>query len=311
MTLAFAGRRLLPIMALALLSSTFTTPAEAQLGSLRRAAGRRVEQKAEDRVAAATLIPPTFTATTIEITAERLDRYTAAMETRKAAMAGNRQRYERMQAEITGLRESSQRAYNAKDLDAHQSASNRYADCREDVVDAMEEDGERQTQAMQQRMMTDPAGAQRDPKVKQLMAVISAMGAAQQSGDTAAIRRATERMGTVMGVTIDSAAIDRKAVPKCGARPAKPRSMIVTDSLSRRADSVSTAANAMMTASGGVKGSEVGMTDVQARMMWERIQSWLNGVQDSAPITRTFTKAEYDLLLARRGALRKAFANSE
>ena len=311
MTLAFAGRRLLPIMALALLSSTFTTPAEAQLGSLRRAAGRRVEQKAEDRVAAATLIPPTFTATTIEITAERLDRYTAAMETRKAAMAGNRQRYERMQTEISGLRESSQRAYNAKDLDAHQSASTRYADCRDDVVDAMEEDGERQTQAMQQRMMTDPVGAQRDPKVKQLMAVISAMGAAQQSGDTAAIRRASERMVTVMGVTIDSAAIDRKAVPKCGARPAKPRSMIVTDSLSRRADSVSTAANALSSNSGGVKGSEVGMTDVQARMMWERIQSWLNGVQDSAPITRTFTKAEYDLLLARRGALRKAFANSE
>jgi len=311
MTLAFAGRRSLPLVALALLSATLTTPARAQLGALRRAAERRVEQKAEDRVVQATLIPPNFSATTIEITAERLDRYTAAMETRRAAMTSNRQRYDRMQAEISGLRESSQRADNAKDRNVYEAANQRYGDCRGDVVNAMEEDGERQTQAMQQRMMTDPVGAQRDPKVKQLAAVISAMAAAQQSGDTAAILRATERMGAVMGVTIDSAAIDRRAVPKCGARPAKPRSMIITDSLSRRADSVSTAANALINASGGVKGNEVGMTDVQARMMWERIQSWLNGVQDSAPITRTFTKAEYELLLARRGALRKAFSNTE
>jgi hypothetical protein len=311
MTLASACRRALPLVAVALLSSTFTTPVQAQLGALRRAAERRVEQKAEDRVTQATLIPPTFDATTIEITAERLDRYIAAMEARKAMMASNRQRYERMQEEISGLRESAQRSDNAKERDAYESAGMRYADCRGDVVTAMEEEAERQTQAMQQRMMTDPLGAQRDPKVKQLMAVISAVAAAQQSGDTAAIRRATERMGAVMGVTIDSAAIDRKAIPKCGARPVKPRSMLITDSLSHRADSVSKAANALVSSSGGVKGSEVGTTDAQAWTIWERIQSWLNGVQDGAPITRTFSKEEYQQLLAKRAAVRKAFANSE
>jgi len=52
------------------------------------------------------------------------------------------------------------------------------------------------------------------------------------------------------------------------------------------------------------------MTDLQARMMWERVQSWLNGMQKAAPITRTFTKAEYDLLVSRRSDLRKAFSGS-
>jgi len=311
MTHTLACRRSLPLVVLALLSTALASPAHAQLGALRRAAERRVEQKAEDKVTAATLIPPTFDATTIELTAERLDRYAAAMETRKAAMAGNRQRYEALQAEASTLREAAQRAENIRERDGYDRASERYQDCRGDVVSAMESDSEQQMEALSQRIMTNPVAAQRDPKMKQISAAISAMGAAQQSGDTAAIRRATERMGALMGIAIDSATIDRKAAPKCGARPVKPRSMVVRDSLSSRAQTVSAEANALMRSNGGVKGSEVGMTDVQARMMWERIQSWLNGVQDSAPITRTFTKAEYDLLLARRGALRKAFANAE
>ena len=53
------------------------------------------------------------------------------------------------------------------------------------------------------------------------------------------------------------------------------------------------------------------MTSVQARMFWERIASWLAGMRQDVPITRTFTKSEYDLLTARRSALRRAFSGSE
>lgn len=307
--------RTLPFVASLALLVVVAAPAQGQLGGLRRAVERRVEKKAEerveDRVTAATLIPPTFDATTIELTAERLDRYTAAMEKRRTALAANRQRYEAMQTEISGLREASQRADNPKEREAYNNADQRYDRCRSDVVRAMEEESERQIMSITTRMQADPVGMQKDPKVREIMVGMQAMVAAQQSGDTAAIRRTTARMQTLMGSVTDSAAIDRKATPKCGARPAMPRSMVVSDSLSKRADARSTEANALLSTSGGVKGSEVGMTDAQARMIWERIQSWLNGVQDSAPITRTFSRAEYDLLIARRGALRKAFANSE
>ncbi|MES3034384.1 MAG: hypothetical protein V4813_10370 [Gemmatimonadota bacterium] len=311
MPLPRACLRALPLVTLALVACGLAQPAEAQLGALRRAAERRVEQKAEDRVASATLIPPVFDNTTLELTAERLDRYTAAMETLKRTRAQNRRRYDAMQGQISEARDAAQRAENPAERQAYERSTDRYRDCRNDVVEAIEKEVETQMQQVMQRMQSDPMGAQRDPKVKEMQAGMNAVVAAQQSGDTVAVRRATARMQAAMGMVTDSAAIDRKAVAKCGARPARPRSVVLADSLSKRATALQADANALISTSGGVKGSEVGMTDVQARMVWERIQSWLNGVQDSAPITRTFSKSEYDLLLARRGALRKAFANSE
>lgn len=311
MPLPRALRRAVPLLTIAVVATGYTQPAQAQLGALRRAAERRVEQKAEDRVASATLIPPVFDATTVELTAERLDRYMAAMEKLKGTRAQNRQRYDAMQTQISAAREAAQRADNPKERQGYERSADRYRDCRNDVVEALEAASEAQMTQMSQRMQRDPAGSLNDPKVKQFQSAMTTMAAAQQAGDTAGVRRATERMQGVMGMVVDSAAIDGKAAAKCGARPQKPRSMVLADSLGKHAEQLQVDANALVSTTGGVKGSEVGMTDVQARMVWERIQSWLNGVQDSAPITRTFAKAEYDLLLARRGALRKAFANSE
>ena len=289
--------------------------AHAQFGGLRRAAERRVEktaeQRAADRITAATLIPPAFDGRTVELTAERLDRYTAAMETRKITLAANRQRYDAMQAEIRSLKDAAQRADNSRERDTFSKDKDRYSECRNGIQEAMEAESERQVQVMTQRMISAPGAAQRDPKVREMIAAVTAATTAQQAGDSVATRRAAERLARAFGMEMDSAALDRKAIPKCGARPAKPRSMVVSDSLVTLANAKETEANALVGATGGVKGREVGMTDEQARTVWERIQSWLNGVQDSAPITRTFTRAEYDLLVARRNSLRKAFANSE
>ncbi len=308
-------RLVVPLVGAAVLCTALAAPAEAQLGGLRRAVERRVEKKAEekveDRIAAATLIPPTFDATTIEITGDRLDRYIAAMETRKASLASNRQRYDAMQSQISAMREAAQKADIPAERRRFEDAENKYRECRSEVVSALEQESERQMTSITTRMQADPVGMQNDPKVRAIVSGMQALVAAQQSGDSAAVQRATARIQSLMGVVSDSASIDRRAATKCGARPAKPRSMVVSDSLSKRATAMTSDANALLSTSGGVKGAEVGMTDAQARMFWERIQSWLNGVQDSAPITRAFTRAEYDLLLARRAALRKAFANSE
>jgi hypothetical protein len=84
--------------------------------------------------------------------------------------------------------------------------------------------------------------------------------------------------------------------------------MVRKEALEARSDSTRSAANALLKASGGVKGAEVGMTNLQAEMFWERIMSWLNGMRQDALLTRTFTKAEYDLLVARRRELRAAFS---
>jgi hypothetical protein len=310
-----AWHRVLPLLAAVTLAASLSTAAHAQLGGLRRAVERRVEKKAEekveDRIVAATLIPPTFDSRTVEITAERLDRYTAAMERRKVALAANRQRYDAMQGEISALTEAAQRADNPAERRSYEQADSRYRDCRRGVLRATEAEGEKQIQALTARMQANPVGMQNDPKVREMMASMQALGQAQQSGDSAAVARATERMQRAVLGAVDSATIDRKAASTCGARPVQPRSVILSDSLSMVVRVKGTEANALRTTAGGVRGSEVGLTDEQARAMWERIMSWLNGVSESAPITRTFTRAEYDLLLERRSALKKVFADAE
>ncbi len=283
-------------------------PARAQLGALRRAAGKAVEQKAEDRSNAAMLIAPTFDATTIEITPERLDRYTAAMLRLKSQRAEMQRRYESMQTQVNALTDSARASDNDLDRNTFERRSTAYGECRSGVQQAADATVERKQQEMMARMQRDPVGSQNDPKVKELMAVMQAMGAAQQSGDEAAIKRAQDNLMRLAGAVTDSASLDRAAVAKCGARPVKPASMVRSEAFQARADSTRSAANALMSSSGGVKGNEVGMTDLQAHMFWERIMSMLNGMRQDALITRTFTKAEYDLLVARRGELRSAFS---
>lgn len=285
-------------------------PVQAQLGALRRAVERKVDQSAEDRMNAASLVAPTFDNTTVEITADRLDRYMAAMQTQKAQVARNRQRYEAMQADAAALREAAAKADNSRDRDTYERAASSYSECRSNAWQAVEAEQERKMQELGARIQRDPVGAQKDPKMKEIMAALQESARAQQSRDAAAMARTQERLVSLMGAATDSVAIDKLALPKCGARPAKPRSMIIRDSLSARATQLDREANALNATSGGVAGSEVGMTDLQSRMMWERVQSWLNGMQKDAPITRTFTKPEYDLLVSRRGDLRKAFSGS-
>jgi hypothetical protein len=304
-------RSLLAVGSLILATMSLAAPAQAQLGGLRRAAERRVEQKAEDRVQVANLIEPTFDNTTLEITSDRLDKYLVAMQRVKAQRGANQQRYEAMRAQSSALTDSANAATNERERQAFERADNTYGQCRQAVRTAAEAEQERKGEALRQRMQRDPIGAQSDPQVKQMMAVVQEIGAAQQSGDTAAVRRAQEKMTRMFGVSTDSVSLDRSATPKCGARPVKPASMVRAEAFHARADSVERESRGLNLASGAVKGAEVGMTDVQARMFWERIASWLAGMRNDAPITRTFAKAEYDILVAKRGDLRRAFSGSE
>lgn len=291
-----------------LLLSVLSVSAQAQLGALRRAAGKAVEQKAEDRSQAAMLIEPTFDATTIEITAERLDRYTAAMEKLKSQRAANQQRYEQMQTQVNALNDSARASDNDRERNTFERSTTTYSTCRSGVQKAADAAAEQKTQELTARMQRDPVGSQNDPTFKEMMAVMQEMATAQQSGDAAALRRAQDRMMRVTGAVTDSASLDRAAAAKCGARPSKPASMVRKAAFEARSDSTRSAANALLTGAGGVKGSEVGMSNLQAQMFWERIMSWMNGMKQDAVITRTFTKAEYDLLVARRRELRSAFS---
>ena len=134
--------------------------------------------------------------------------------------------------------------------------------------------------------------------------------AAQQKGDPAEVQRLMTQYQALLGGIPDSASLDKAALPKCGARPVKPASMVQAAALNARADSLHVLVQGLEGSGTGVMGAAVGMTDVQAHMVWERIASWLSGMRKDAPITVTFTRAEYDELVSRRSALRKAFNGS-
>ena len=314
---AYRSKRFLVHSVLLLAGLLVTSlPAEAQLGgALRRAAGRKaeqkVEEKAEDRVVAATLIAPTFDGTRVEITGERLDRYIAAMQKMQGERAQNRKRYDALQQQAADLREQAVKANNEAERNAFLRAGERHHECRNEIREKLEADAQKSSDELEARIQRDPVGALQDPRVKKMQAIMMEMASAQQRGDAATVDRTHAQLIQLMGAATDSVSLDRAALPRCGARPTPPASVIRADALSARAEALVKEANALLSLTGGVKGADVGLSDVQSRMVWERIQSWLNGVQDSAPITRTFSRAEYDLLVARRGALRAAFSGAE
>jgi hypothetical protein len=310
---SFANRRTIALAALFSVSlAAVSTPVHAQLGGLRRAVERRVEQKAEDRVAVGKLIEPTFDATTVEITGERLDRYVAALERRNAQRAQRQQAYTDMNNRVVATRDSAAALRDGPEMTAYNTAVNRYSECRSGVQRELNQRQEQQGAALQARFQSNPMAAQSDPKMKAMMASMQEISAASQRGDTVAVRTAQERMFAAMGIPLtDSASVDKAAVSRCGARPAVPASKLRAERLSARTDSLGRELAVLGGRGRGIAGSEVGMTDAQSRMFWERVASWLNGMRDGAPVTLTFSRAEYDLLVARRGDLRKAFNGGE
>jgi hypothetical protein len=295
------------VAAVVLLCSAASSGASAQLGGLRRAVERRVEQKAEDKAAIGMLVEPTFDATTIEITAERLNRFMPMMEQRRADAAARRQAADDRQSLLVAIRDSASQANERGNRREFERQASRYATCRSAYRDSLETASERRQQELQQRMQANPLAAQSDPQFKRMMALGAQIADAQQRGDTAAVTRLTGQMMGIFGsaALVDSAALDRSAVPKCGARPAKNADLVKADRYEARAAEM---ARESSSGRNPFVGSSVGMTDAQARMFWERVQSWLNGMRREAPVTVTFTRAEYELMVSRRGELRKAFS---
>ena len=301
----------MPALLVALSTVVLSGAVEAQFGILKRAAERRVEQKVDDKANIAMLVQPTFDNTTIEITAARLAVYQAAMEKRKSQAAQNRAAIEAMYQRASATRDSANAAQVPAERDAFERNTTRYNDCRRQVTEALEATAEQKMQATMTQMQTNPSAAQTDPKLKAMFALVNEIGAAQARGDAAAVQLAQTKMMAMFSIVTDSAAIDRSAVAKCGARPVKPASMVRSAVLNARADALEQEARTLRGSGVGVRGAEVGMTDVQSRMFWERIASWLTGMRRDAPITVTFTRSEYDLLLGGGGGLRAAFSGSE
>ena len=304
-------RRAVRRLAVVMLSlASLEQPAQAQFGLAKRAVQRRVEQKADDKLGAGNLIDPTFDNTTLEITAERFDKWLAAAARREAEASKNRALQSAVQAQESAVSDSAQKAHNSRESEAYSRSTERFQTCRSEISVANNAEMERKSQAFVAQFQANPTALQNSAQGKAIMSIMQEVQAAAAKGDQAAMQRAQMKLEGLMGMTSpDSASIDRASAAKCGARPVRPASMVLEDRLHAKSDSLIKIVRSYDSGGGQMRGEAVGMSDVQAHMFWERLAAFSSGQRPDAPITRMFTKSEYDLLVSRRGDVHKALSS--
>jgi hypothetical protein len=284
-------------------------PLHAQFGALRRAvekkAADRVDQGVEDRTNAAMLQPPTFDATTVELTDAILDRWVAAHEAIRSQRASQQGGVDRFEAEAGARNDSATALERPDERRRYEQEHDRYRQCESEVRHAADADAQRAQAALEARMKADPMRATSDPQVKRLTEAMQAMAEAQARGDTAAARRSHDAVIRAAG-GLDEAGLRRATTTRCGAAPSEPRWMVAQTALRLRADSSRAKTARERSVLARPTGTALGVSDVAAAMVEERIMSFLAGMRPSAPITVRFTKLEYDRLVKRRGELSRA-----
>ena len=305
-------RGLGPLSLTCCLLALAAVPAQAQLGGLmKRAVEKRVGQKVDDQANIAMLVDPVFDETTVELTSARLQAYAAAAEKKKATAAADRAKASTMRDHISALQDSARAVQRPKEEDAYEQSTRRYEACRDGVREALDEAAEARIAQTAAQMQANPIAAQNDPKMKEMMKLVQQIGAAQQKGDAAEVQRLTQRYQAMFNQVTDSAAIDKAAASKCGARPTKPQSMVRAAAYYSQANAEQKEVDKLEGANGAVLGSAIGLTDEQAHMMWDRIMAFLSGAaRKEVPLTYTFTRKEYDNLIQNRSPLAKALRGS-
>ncbi len=289
-------------------------PLHAQFGALRRAveqkAGERVEQRADDRANVALLQPPTFDGTTVELTDAILDGYVAAYTRLGATRATRQAEADRLHA-LASAQEDSARAIesrNERDRQRHERSADTWRTCADRVRDERDAAAEKAAEAFAARLQANPVAAQNDPTMRKATELMTRMAAAQSRGDGKEVERIQGELQKVLGSigTADSASTATATRTRCGAEPATPAWVVQATALHERSRATRALANAKTASAGRPSAADLGLTDVQAAMVEERIASWLGGMRASAPLTVRFTRAEYDRLVSRRDAIRRA-----
>lgn len=309
-----------PAAAALVLAVVMAVPAtsHAQFGALRRAverkAGEQVDQRVDDKANLALLQEPTFDGTTVELTDALLDRYIAGLERIKATRAQRRAESDRLMASYEAQRDSAQALADANRADrARFDARNatfdecrtRFEGEREELLEAaMEKIGER----LQRRMQANPTGTGGDAAIQRLAQAAQRFSEALATGDSVAVRKAQLDMlaGEGMLTPAEKAKLSRTLAAACGAPTPKPTWMVQQEALEGRAQATRERHRLAGLAAGKPSGADLGLTDVQAAMVDERIQSWRGGMRRDAPLTTRFTRQEYDRLVSRRSAIERA-----
>lgn len=273
-------RAILPALAFAL----FVSPAQAQLGALKKRAEKAIAGKVAPQATTVGRSTPTFDDAVLELTEARVSKLLVGLAAEAKVAAKNRDyeaERERREATYRRQREEHQRAQS--DWEKKTAAWDKCMEKYRTEVEARGQQSQRFAQS------TD---------TMKLKALALRIQNAQVRGDMAEAKRLTDSLTSIMSAAVaqyGTGDIEKRARAECGDAPEEPKPPEAPD----QSVSLSTLAD-------GSRAS--GIPEEQYRIARERVLAWLSLGDDK--ITRgetkyAFTDAELAALNARRADLRQ------
>ena len=279
--------------------------AQAQIPNLRRKA-KDAGQRAVTGQPSQQKPPPKFDNTILELNPQVVARLIAGLEARSSAKGAGGLTAAELRERSTAASDEAAKLNNqhsddrAKWTDANSNAEN----CMSDELGQAEQ---RHQQEMQQRMMgmTGVNTAEKQKFMQEYAAAATELQQASLANDTAAIRRATDKMNKVMG--IDAHADSAKARAACHV-PAVPAWMRRADSLAALGDTLAVRARDAEASGNAAAAHAAEMTPQQFAMAAERAEGFVR-LKDAGNVGSgyVFTQTEEQALTARLADLKKYF----
>ncbi len=236
-----------------------------------------------------------FDDTMVELTGEVLDKLNAARKAAAATTQGRPTLVARRNA-IPGEIDPLSGKHGGEISENH----NRRSEVENCVAMALEEIRSQRFQAEQQRIMANPASAEK------MLKLTVALNDAQLKGDQVAIERLTKELAAMTGPTkADTLA----ATKKCGPMPAVHPAKVKIDALENERAGLETKLRDMDSKALASQSKNAGMPEGQIAMAWERIELYLTKLKHS-PTPSGFSSAELQALGDRKSALEAALAGS-
>jgi hypothetical protein len=283
-----------------------TSVTHAQIPNLRRKAKDAGRQAITGQGEQQRRPPPKFDNTILELNPQVVVRLIKGLEARSTSRGARGQTAGQLRTRSSAASEQAMNINNQHSDDRAQwvDAKGNAESC---VSDELSKVGEQHSQAMQQRFI-GMTGVNTTEKVKFMQDWTAVSQEAQQAvaaNDTAAMRRAQDKMNKLMG--IDAHADSAKARATCHV-PAMPAWMRRADSLTAISDTLLIQARAAEDSARVTAAGVAGMTQAQFAMAAERAEGFV-ALQDPCNVGSgyVFTQIEEEALRARLVDLKKYF----
>jgi hypothetical protein len=283
-----------------------TSVAQAQIPNLRRKAKEAGRQAITGQQAQQRRPPPKFDNTMLELNPQVVARLITGLDTRSRMRGTGGQTAAELRKRSSAASEEAANSNNQHSDDRAQwvSANDAAESCVSEELNNVEQ---RHAQEMQQRFM-GMTGVNTPAKTKLMQDWTAAGQEAQQAAmanDTAAMRRAQEKMNKLMGV--DARADSAKARATCHV-PAVPAWMRRADSLAAISDTLAVRARGIEGAGNAAAARAAEMTPEQFAMAAERAEGFV-ALQAAGNVGSgwVFTPIEEQALTARLVDLKKYF----